>query len=140
MKRFLTEFCKLLVKFLTKNLDCRAVQRSALCRSRRELSNAYFLQNLASIQPRTSPLKFAATQGPATAPPGPPSRVGRPAEARGAAHPVPQPLEQAFIAPATRHLNTRKRNDPKSRLAIPDFCSAKFGELSYFLRCFDFPR
>ena len=30
-------------KFLTKNWDCRAVQRSALCRSRRELSNAYLL-------------------------------------------------------------------------------------------------
>ena len=28
---------------MTKNWDCRAVQRSALCRSRRELSNAYFL-------------------------------------------------------------------------------------------------
>ena len=30
-------------KFLTKNWDCRALQRSALCRSRRELSNAYLL-------------------------------------------------------------------------------------------------
>ena len=35
------------------------MQRSALCRSRRELSNAYFVANLASIQPRTSPVKFA---------------------------------------------------------------------------------
>ena len=35
------------------------VQRSALCRSRRELSREYFvLQNLASVQPRTSLLKF----------------------------------------------------------------------------------
>ena len=35
--------CKLFGNFLTRNWDCRAVQRSALCRSRRELSNAYFL-------------------------------------------------------------------------------------------------
>ena len=32
-------FCKI----LTKNWDCRAVQKSALCRSRRELSNEYLL-------------------------------------------------------------------------------------------------
>ena len=32
---------------------------SALCRSRRELSNEYFCANLASIQPRTILLKFA---------------------------------------------------------------------------------
>ena len=38
------------------------MQRSALCRSRRELSNAYLLAKLASIQPRTSPLKFAASE------------------------------------------------------------------------------
>ena len=30
-----------------------------MCRSRRELSNEYYLQNLASIQPRTSLVKFA---------------------------------------------------------------------------------
>ena len=84
------EFCKIcfLWQILTKNLDHRAVQRSAdssaLCRSRRELSNAFsffslspcpffsiffsnqiaiqtsiYLQNLASIQPRTSLSKFA---------------------------------------------------------------------------------
>ena len=58
-------------KFWLKNWDCRAVQKIALCRSRRELSNAcpfflnllfeqdsysnaYLLPNLASIQPRTS--------------------------------------------------------------------------------------
>ena len=37
------------------------MQRSALCRSRRELSKLthILLQNLASIQPRTSPVKFA---------------------------------------------------------------------------------
>ena len=35
----------------------RTVQRSALCRSRREL----FLQNLASIHLRTSPVKFAGS-------------------------------------------------------------------------------
>ena len=39
--------------------DSKTVQRSALCRSRRELSNEYLLANLASIQPRTSPVKFA---------------------------------------------------------------------------------
>ena len=39
--------------------DFRAVQRSASCRSRRELSNAYFHAKFASIQPRTSPVKFA---------------------------------------------------------------------------------
>ena len=42
-----------------KKCDCRAVQRSALCRSRRELSNDFFLQNLALIQPGTSVGKFA---------------------------------------------------------------------------------
>ena len=38
------------------------MQSSALCRSRRELSSAYFLakfKTFASIQPRTSPVKFA---------------------------------------------------------------------------------
>ena len=52
-------------------VDSKAVQRSALCRSRRELSNEYFtiyLQNVASIQPRTSPEKFA--RSPRTDPPG----------------------------------------------------------------------
>ena len=43
------------------------MQSSALCRSRRELSN---LQNLASIQPRTSLVKF--TCSPRTDPPGGP--------------------------------------------------------------------
>ena len=37
----------------------RTVQRSALCRSRRELSNEYLLAKLVSIQPRTSPVKSA---------------------------------------------------------------------------------
>ena len=41
------------------------MQRSALCRSRRELSIC--LENLASIQPRTSPVKFA--RSPRTDPP-----------------------------------------------------------------------
>ena len=36
------------------HMDSKAVQRSALCRSRRELSNEYLLANLASIQPITS--------------------------------------------------------------------------------------
>ena len=36
-------FCETFGEILTKNCDYRAVQRSALCRSRRELSNAYFL-------------------------------------------------------------------------------------------------
>ena len=46
-------------------LRFQAVQRSVLCRSRRELSHEYlifnstYLQNLASIQPRTNRLKFA---------------------------------------------------------------------------------
>ena len=30
-----------------------------MCRSRRELSNAYFIAKFGSIQPRTSPVKFA---------------------------------------------------------------------------------
>ena len=45
--------------FLAK-CDFRAVHRSVSCRSRRELSNAYFLstsKKLASIQPKTSPPK-----------------------------------------------------------------------------------
>ena len=42
------------VEFFYRKCDFGAVQRSALCRSRRELSNAYFLQNLTSIQPITS--------------------------------------------------------------------------------------
>ena len=49
------------------------MQRSALCRSRRELSNAYFLANLASIQPRTSPVKFVRS-APTTASSAPASR------------------------------------------------------------------
>ena len=44
------------------------VQRSALCRSRRELSNASFLAEFGSIQLRTSPVKFACS--PRTDPPG----------------------------------------------------------------------
>ena len=54
--------------------DSKTVQRSALCRSRRELSNeiaiptSIYLQNLASIQPRTSLVKFARC--PRTDPPG----------------------------------------------------------------------
>ena len=44
------------------------MQRSALCRSWRELSNEYLLANLASIQPRTSLVKFA--RSPRTDPPG----------------------------------------------------------------------
>ena len=43
---FRADFCNILAKkgkCLTRNWVCRAVQRSALCRSRRELSNAYFL-------------------------------------------------------------------------------------------------
>ena len=48
------------VYFFNQMDPMRTVQRSAFCRSRRELSNAYlFLQILASIQPRTSPVKFA---------------------------------------------------------------------------------
>ena len=39
--------------------DSKTVQRSALCRFRRELSNESYLRNLASIQPRTSSPKFA---------------------------------------------------------------------------------
>ena len=48
------------------------MQRSALCRSRRELSNAYLLANLASIQLRTNLVKFA--RSPCTDPPGYPDR------------------------------------------------------------------
>ena len=46
-------------------VDSKTVQRSALCRSRRELSHEYWyvfsicLQILASIQPRTNLVKFA---------------------------------------------------------------------------------
>ena len=41
----------------------KTVQRSVLVffRSRRELSNEHLLANLASIQPRTSPNKFASS-------------------------------------------------------------------------------
>ena len=44
------------------------MQRSALCRSRREVSNDIWLQSSASIQRRTSPVKFA--RSPRTDPPG----------------------------------------------------------------------
>ena len=44
--------------FWLKFWDWRTMQRSALCRSRRELSNEYLLAKSASIQPRTSPSKF----------------------------------------------------------------------------------
>ena len=37
----------------------RALERSALCKSRRELSNDYLVGNSASIQPRTRPAKFS---------------------------------------------------------------------------------
>ena len=43
----------------TKSWELTTVQRNALCRSRRELSHAYSLANLASIYPRTNPVKFA---------------------------------------------------------------------------------
>ena len=71
-----------------KKCDFRAVQRSALCRSRRALSNAYFfsneiaiqthiyLQKLASIQPRTSPVKFLPVAAPR-----PPRPAARPSAA-----------------------------------------------------------
>ena len=52
------------------------MQRSALCRSRRELSNANYLQKLALIQPRTSPVKFATVAAAGAA-------VGRAEEVRG---------------------------------------------------------
>ena len=44
-------------KILTRNCDCRAVQRSALCRSRRELSNAYFLAKFGFDTAENEPLK-----------------------------------------------------------------------------------
>ena len=43
MQMFLEKFRNFLTKFQQKKCDFRAVQRIALCRSRRELSNAYFL-------------------------------------------------------------------------------------------------
>ena len=51
-------------------VDSKKVRRSALCRSRRELSHEYLLAKFASIQPRMSPLKFARSPCIITDPPG----------------------------------------------------------------------
>ena len=60
---------KIFSEFWRKFWALRTVQRSALCRSRRELFQRIFTcKNLASIQPRTSPAKFA--RSPCTDPPG----------------------------------------------------------------------
>ena len=83
--KFINSIAKRFLAILTKNFrlengakDSKTVQRSALCRSRRELSNEFlsmspfliffskqieiqtsiYLQKSASIQPRTSPSKF----------------------------------------------------------------------------------
>ena len=50
---------ELSVYFFTQTDSTRTVQSSALCRSRRALSIHILWQNLASIQPLTSPFKFA---------------------------------------------------------------------------------
>ena len=47
---------------LTKNWDCRAVQRSALCRSRRELSNAYFLAKFGFDTAENEPCQVYPTE------------------------------------------------------------------------------
>ena len=56
-------FRNFLTKFQLKKCDYRAVQRSALCRSRRELSNAYFLAKFrfdaAENEPAKNLQKFA---------------------------------------------------------------------------------
>ena len=41
--------------------DCRAVQRSALCRSRRELSNAFFLAKFGFVTAENEPSKVCRT-------------------------------------------------------------------------------
>ena len=47
---------------LRKNFrDCRAVQRSALCRSRRELSNAYFLEKFRFDTAENEPCQVCRT-------------------------------------------------------------------------------
>ena len=57
------------VYFFTQTDSTRTVQRSAFCRSRRDLSNEYlvlfsiYLQNLASMQPKTIPDKFKVQVG-----------------------------------------------------------------------------
>ena len=49
-------------KILTKNCDYRAVQRSALCRSRRELSNAYLLAKFGLDTAENEPCQVCPTE------------------------------------------------------------------------------
>ena len=49
---------KRLTNFFLKYWGLSGAKTSKSCRSRQELSNEYFLQNLASIQKRTSPIKL----------------------------------------------------------------------------------
>ena len=47
--------------FFIKKLDCRAVQRSGLCRSRRELSNAHFLAKFRFATAENEPCQVCPT-------------------------------------------------------------------------------
>ena len=51
------EFSCIFAKIFDKNWDCRAVQRNALCRSRRELSNAYLLAKFGFDTAENEPCK-----------------------------------------------------------------------------------
>ena len=62
---FLSKFRKIVEIFATNFLekcDFRAVQRSALCRSRRELSNAYFLAKFGFDTAENEPSKVCCAR------------------------------------------------------------------------------
>ena len=55
-----TKFVEILANF-EKKLDWRAVQRSVLCRSRRELSNEYLVAKIGFDTAENEPLKVRIT-------------------------------------------------------------------------------
>ena len=97
------------------------MQRSALCRSRRELSKHIFLQNMASIQPRTSPLKFARSPPPGLAR----NRRGLPPHAPAPTHPHTYTCHRLTVLHPVRYLVvgeivvTRKRRNNTGKMLAP---------------------
>ena len=63
-EHFVKKISKIFGKFCQKKWDSGAVQRSALCRSRRELSNAYFLAKFGFDTAENEPSKVCPMRGP----------------------------------------------------------------------------
>ena len=83
-------------QILAKKLDFRAVQRSALCRSRRELSHAYLVAKFGfDTASRTSPLKFARSSRVAGFPEAGPTSQRAAGPAAKPAYLEPMPLATA---------------------------------------------